>query len=178
MFWTVSLLHELRSKTCWTGSINAQVCATKSHRNFSQRTLPIYPIGPQAHVLGRNGLVCYCTNFGAKHAKILELTLKFVQRSRVGIFRNKRTRSTLLDSNSYFVVFRTVSLLLQLRCKTGRTGAISALVRATKSRRNFSQWTHPMHPIGPQTHVLRHFRPFHYCTDFSAKQAKLVRLMQ
>jgi len=38
----------------------------------------------------------------------------------------------------------------ETRCKTGRTGA---KVRATKSRRNFSQCTHPIHPIGPQTHV-------------------------
>ena len=30
----------------------------------------------------------------------------------------------------------------------------SAKVRATKSRRNFSQQMHPIHPIGPQTEVL------------------------
>jgi hypothetical protein len=74
-------------------------------------------------------------DFGAERAELVLLTHKFVQRSRVGIFRNRRIRSTLLDSNSYFVAFRTISLLHQLRCKTGRTGAISALVRATKSRR-------------------------------------------
>src|SRR6185437_9978689 len=35
----------------------------------------------------------------------------------------------------------------ETQCKTGRT---SAKVRATKLRRNFSQRTHPMHPIGPK----------------------------
>ena len=42
--------------------------------------------------------------------------------------------------------FGTVLLPHETRCKTGRT---SAKVRATKSRRNFSQRTHPIHPIGP-----------------------------
>ena len=42
-------------------------------------------------------------------------------------------------------------------CKTGWTGAINAQVCAVKSHRNFSQLTHPSHPIGPQTHVLEHF---------------------
>ena len=41
---------------------------------------------------------------------------------------------------------RTVWLPHEIGWKTGRT---SAKVRATKSRRNFSQRTHPMHPIRP-----------------------------
>ena len=69
---------------------------------------------------------------------------KFVPRSRVGIFRNERTRSSPLDPKpwcvSYYLgAFRTVWLPYETRCKTGRT---SAKVRATKSRRNFSQRTH------------------------------------
>jgi hypothetical protein len=28
---------------------------------------------------------------------------------------------------------------------------------------NFSQRTHPIHSIGPKTHVLAHFGPFSYC---------------
>ena len=78
---------------------------------------------------------------------------KFVARSRVGIFRNEHTRSTPLDPKlpfwcvSYYLgAFGTVWLPYETRCKTGRT---SAKVRATKSRRNFSQRTHPIHPIGP-----------------------------
>ena len=41
--------------------------------------------------------------------------------------------------------FGTVCLPYETRCKTGRT---NAKVRATKSRRNFSQRTHPIQPIG------------------------------
>jgi hypothetical protein len=33
----------------------------------------------------------------------------------------------------------------------------------------FSQRMHPMHPIRPQTHVLVHFRPFRYRTNFGVE---------
>src|SRR6185503_12995617 len=82
-------------------------------------------------------------------------------RSRVGIFRNERTRSTPSDHKlmfccvSYYLgTFGTVSLPYETRCKTGRT---SAKVRATKSLQNFSQRTHPIHPIGPYTNILVRF---------------------
>jgi len=87
---------------------------------------------------------------GAKRA---ELVQKFVPRSRVGIFRNERTRSIPVDPKLMFwwVLFylgalRTVWLRYETRCKTGRT---SAKVRATKSRQNILQRTYPVHPIGP-----------------------------
>ena len=80
------------------------------------------------------------TKFGAKRA---ELVQKFVPRSRIGIFRNQRTRSTQLDPkltfcciSYYFGAFGTFLLPYETRCKTGRT---SAKFRATKSHRNFSQ---------------------------------------
>ena len=83
-------------------------------------------------------------------AKRAELVQKFVPRSRVGIFLNERTRSNPLDPKltlwcvSYHLgAFRAVWLPYETRCKTGRT---SAKVRATKSRRNFSQRTRPIHP--------------------------------
>ena len=83
---------------------------------------------------------------------------KFVPRSRVGIFRNERTRSIPFNPKLMFWcilyhlgVFETVWLPYKARWKTGRT---SAKVRATKSRRNFSQRTHPIHSIGPKTDVL------------------------
>jgi hypothetical protein len=116
-------------------------------------------------------------NFGAKRVELVRLMRKFVQQSRVRIFHNERTRSTHLNPNSCFGAFWTVSLLQELRCKTGRTGAIDAQVRATKSCRNFSQWTHPIYLIGLQTHVLVRSRSFCYCTNFSAKRAELVQLM-
>ena len=80
-----------------------------------------------------------------------ELVQKFVPRSCFGIFRNERTRSTPLDPKlpfwcvSYYLgAFGTVWLPYETRCKTGRT---SVKVRASKSRRNFSQRTHPIHPL-------------------------------
>src|SRR6185503_9452854 len=98
------------------------------------------------------------TKLGAKRA---ELVQKFVPRSRMGIFRNERTRSTPLDPKlmfwcvSYYLgSFGTIWLPYETRCKTGRT---SAKVRASKSRRNFSQRTHPIHPIRPKTDVLVRF---------------------
>jgi hypothetical protein len=57
-----------------------------------------------------------------------------------------------------------------------RTGAINAQVRVMKPRRNFSQQTHPIHPIGPQTHILERFGSFHYCSNFGAKWGELVLL--
>ena len=67
------------------------------------------------------------TKLGAKRA---ELVQKFVPRSRVGIFRNERTRSIPVDPKLMFwcVLFylgalRTVWLRYETRCKTGRTSA-------------------------------------------------------
>ena len=52
-FGIVSLLHKTRSKMGRTGTINANVHAMKSQRNFTQRTQLIHTIGPQTHVLVR-----------------------------------------------------------------------------------------------------------------------------
>ena len=88
------------------------------------------------------------TKLGAKRAEQVQ---KFVPRSRVGIFCNKSTRSNPLDPKlmfwcvSYYLgAFGTIWLPYETQCKTGRT---SAKVRASKSRRNFSQRTHPIHPL-------------------------------
>ena len=66
-------------------------------------------------------------------------------------FRNERTQSTPLypkvmfwDVSYYLCASRTVWLPYETRCKTDRT---SAKVRASKSRRNFSQQTHPINHI-------------------------------
>src|SRR6185295_13606452 len=79
-------------------------------------------------------------------------------------FRYEHTQSSALDpkhmfwSVSYHLrSFGTVRLPYETRCKTGRT---SAKVCATKLHWNFSQRTHPIHPIGPLTHVLESFVPF------------------
>ena len=98
------------------------------------------------------------TKLGGKRA---ELVQKFVPRSRIGIFRNERNLPTQLDPKLtfwcvlyYLGVFGTVWLPYQTLCKTSRT---SAKVRATKSRRNFSHRTHPIHPIGLKTDILVRF---------------------
>ena len=52
----------------------------------------------------------------------------------------------VLVRSYYLGAFGTVLLPYETRCKTGRT---SVKVRATKWRWNFSQRTHPIHPIGP-----------------------------
>ena len=82
---------------------------------------------------------------------------KFVPRSRVGTFRNERNRSTPLDSKImfwwvlyYLNAFETVWLPYKTQYKMGRSGA---KLRAMKSCQNFSQLTHPIHPIGPKTQV-------------------------
>ena len=98
----------------------------------------------------------YGTIVYGKRAEILQLMQKYVPRSRVGIFCNYSSQPTAIYPNlmfwsiSYHLgVFRTVSLLHETRCKTGRTGAINAKVRATKSCLKFSQRAHPVHTIGP-----------------------------
>jgi len=62
----------------------------------------------------------------------------------------------------YLCACGTVWLPDETRCKTGRT---SAIFRATKSRQNCSQRTHPIHPIGPQTDVLVRFALFGFIRD-------------
>ena len=105
VFRTVWLPYETR---CKTGQTSAIVRATKSRRNFSQRTHPIHPIMHPIPPLDPK-LMFWCVLY-------------------------------------YFIAFGTVWLRYETRCKTGRT---SAKVSATKSRRNFLQRTHPVHPIGP-----------------------------
>jgi hypothetical protein len=49
----------------------------------------------------------------------------------------------------------------------GWTGAINANVHATKLRWNLSQQKHPIHPIGPKTHVFLCFVVFGCILDHS-----------
>ena len=88
------------------------------------------------------------TKVGAKRAELVQM---FVPRSRFGIFRNECTQSTTLDHKLtfwcvlyYLGAFGTVWLPYETRCKTNRT---IAKLRAKKSRRNFLQQTHLIHPI-------------------------------
>ena len=130
-------------------------------RNEHTRTTPLDP-----------KLMFWCVSnyFGAfgtvwlpyeTRCKTAEPVQKFVPRSRVGIFCNERTRSTPLYPTLtfsyvlyYLGAFGTVWLPYETQRKTGRP---SAKVRATKSRRNFSQRTHPIHPTGPELKILVRF---------------------
>ena len=85
-------------------------------------------------------------------AKRPELVQKFVPQGHVRIILNEHTGSTPLDPKltfwcvSYYLsAFGTVWLPYETRCKTGRT---SPKVLATRSRPNYSQRTHPIHPTG------------------------------
>src|SRR6185437_12162138 len=103
----------------------------------------------------------------AKHsAKRAKLMQKYVPGSRVIIFRNKYTRLSTLGPKlmfwcvSYYLgAFGTVWLPYKTRFKTGQSGA---KVHAMKTCRNFSQRTHPIHPIGPLPHVLVRFVLFRF----------------
>ena len=95
--------YETRCKTIQT---SAKVRATKSRRNFSQRTHLIHPhwtlnwcFGAFRSIWVHSGLFGCLTKLGAKRA---ELVQKFVPRSRVRIFRNECTRSNPLDPKLMF----------------------------------------------------------------------------
>jgi hypothetical protein len=62
----------------------------------------IHSVGPKSHVLGRFRPFRYCMKVNTKLAELALLTPKFAKRSCVGIFRNKRTRSTPLDPKLMF----------------------------------------------------------------------------
>ena len=89
------------------------------------------------------------TKLGGKRAELVRSCHEVVSE----FFCNERTRSNPLDPKLTFYcilyhlgAFGSVWLPYETRCKTGRT---SKNVRATKSRRNFLQQKHPIHPIGP-----------------------------
>jgi hypothetical protein len=63
---------------------------------------PNHSIGPKTQVLGRFGPFRYCTKVDAKLAELVPLSHKLSKQSRVGIFRNERTRSTPFDQKLMF----------------------------------------------------------------------------
>ena len=96
-------LTKLSAKTGWSG---AKVRAMKSCLNFSQQTTRSIPLDSNlmfrcvSYYLGAFGTVCCVTTLSSNPANLVQ---KFVPQSRVGIFRNERTRSTPLDSKLMFV---------------------------------------------------------------------------
>ena len=123
-FGTVSVLHETSCKTCQTGAINVKVRATKPCHNFFNEHSRSTLLDPK--------LMFWCVSFcsGAfwtvsllhetrcKWANLVQLMQEFVTQSLIRICRNRRSRSTPLESKLMFwcVSFRlgafgTVSLL-------------------------------------------------------------------
>ena len=130
-------------------------------RNECTRSTPLDPkltFGAFRSIWVHSGLFGCLTKLGAKRAKLGQ---KFVRRSRVGFFRNECNRSTPLNPKQtfwhvvyYLGAFGTVRLPYETWCKTGGT---STKVRATKSHRNFSHRTHPIHPLDPKLKILVRF---------------------
>ena len=152
-FGTVSLPYELGAKRAEL--VQKFVPRSRVRIFYNERTRST-PLDPKltfwcvSYHLGAFGTDWLPYELGAKRA---ELVQKSVPRSRVGIFRNERIRTTPLDPKltfwcvSYYLgAFGTISLPYETRCKTGRT---CAKVRPMKSRRNFLQRTHPIHTIRP-----------------------------
>ena len=114
-------------------------------RNERTRSTPLDPkltFWCVSYYLGAFGTPPFgcLTKLGTKRADLVQ---KFMPRSRIEIFRNERTQSTLWDTKlmfwcvSYYLGgFCTIRLPYGTRCITGRC---SAKVCAMKSRRNFSQ---------------------------------------
>ena len=105
----VSLLHETRFKTSWTGAINAKVHGMKSCRNFSQRNALDPPhwilnscFGAFHNVWVHLGPFHCITKLYSKRADLVQLMQKFVRQSCVWIFYNERTWSTPLDPKLMF----------------------------------------------------------------------------
>ena len=101
----------------------SRVGILRNERTLSNPLNPKLTFWCVLYHLGAFGTVCLFTKLGAKRA---ELVQKFVPRSRVGIFRNERTRSTPLDPKlmywcvSYYLgAFGTIWLSYETRCKTG-----------------------------------------------------------
>jgi hypothetical protein len=104
----------------WTGAINAQVCAIKSHRIFRKEHTRSTPLEPNScsggfhSVFVHLAMFCYYTELGAKWVELVQLMKKFVLRNRIRVFRNERTRSTPLEPNSYSGAFCCVSVHLAM----------------------------------------------------------------
>jgi hypothetical protein len=90
---------------------------------------PIHSIGIQTHVLGRFGPFRYCMKVDAKLVELVPLSHKFGKESASEFFATNAPDPLRWTQNLCFGAFRTVSLLHESQCKTGRTGAIIAQIR-------------------------------------------------
>jgi hypothetical protein len=109
---------------------------------------PIHSIGPKTHVLGRFEQFRYYTKVDAKLVEPVPLSHKFAKQSRVGIFRNERTRSTPLDRKLMFL------------------GVSDHFVTARKSMQNLPNWCHlrtsSLNKLASQFFATNAADPFHW----------------
>ena len=75
----------------------------------------------------------------------------------------------------YLGALGTIWLCYNTQSKTGQTGA---KVRDTKSRQNFSQRTHPIHPNGPKTHIFVCFILFQCTWDYLVGSQNMMENVQ
>ena len=159
MFWCISYYLDSGPFGCLPtlGAKRPNKCKSSCHEVASGVFAANAPYPPHWTQNSRFSAFCtICVHSGpfgclTKHgAKRAELVQKFVPRSRVGFFRNERTRSTPLDPKLtfwcvlYYLGAFVIWLPYETRCKMART---SAKVRATKSRRIFSQRSLPIQPM-------------------------------
>ena len=92
----------------------SQVCAIKSHRNFSQRTHSIHPIGTKlmfwsiSKCFGAFGNVSLQTELGIKWVELVHLAQKFVPRSRIRIFLQRMHPIHPIASETHVLVHLVV----------------------------------------------------------------------
>ena len=176
------LLHKLDAKHSKLVQLMKKFvprCLIRNFRNEHPRSTPLEPklmFGCVSLCSGALWNSFATTRNLVQNAPNCTLMQKFVQQCLVRFFRNEHSRSTPLDPKLMFWcvsfllgAFGAVSLLHKTRCKMGQLVAINAKVRATKSRKNFSKLTLPIHTIAPYAHVFMRFFPFgciwdHYAT--------------
>ena len=129
----------------------------KSCRIFSQQTTRATPLDPNlmfrciSYYLSAFGTVCCVITLSSKRAKLVQ---NFVPRSRVGIFRSERTRSTPLHSKLMFLfVLYYLDAFGPFRCLTKLNAKRADLVQRFVPRSrvlSFRVKQTPLSPLGPK----------------------------
>ena len=162
-FWCV-LFHLDAFGTVWlpyetwykTGRTSAKVRATKSRRNFLHERTQSTPLDTKltfwcvSYYLGAFGTVrlpyeTWC-KMGGTSAKVHDTKSLRNFSHRTHPIHPLDPKLKILVR---FVLFGCIWKSLVALRNSVQNGRTSAKVRATKSHRNFSQRTHPIHPIGP-----------------------------
>ena len=163
MFWCI-LYHLgvfeivwLPYKAQWkTGRTSAKVRATKSRRTFRNKRTQSTPLYPKLTFW------CILHYFRCIRDRLVALRNSELNGRTTAKVRATKSRQNFLqrthsirpigpqtDALVHFVLFGCIRDDLVALRNSVQNGPTSAKVCATKSRRNFSQRTHPIHPSGP-----------------------------